>query len=264
MTSPFPGMDPYLEGHYFYDFYSTLFFEFKRLLARPLMPDYIIEIANDYYLENENNIELKNINTNLEFIKNNYDEKKEPQPNKSSQPVFKANNLTEEELEIYGRRIRKIQIRKRKDEKLITEIHILTPLSKDSPNRNVYLNKIKKLQENNVHILEIDLLRHGQRTIDHIIVKCSHYLVKLIRANERTPVLWAFSVKQRLPVVPVPLVFPHADAVLDIGKAMDRAYEMSQYQYALKYGGEPPGVGFSEEDGEWVRKRVDEFFQVKK
>lgn len=210
MTPPFPGMDPFLEGEYFNSFHGHLLNEIKRVLTRPLMPDYTIAFATDCFLENE-----------------------------------------EEKT------IQKIQIRSIKNEKLITEIHILTLEIKSNPSRNIYLNKIKNLQTNNIHILEIDLLRQGQRTLDNPVVNEAHYNVKLLRAKYKEPQVWAFTMKDPLPVVPVPLVFPHSDAVLDLRKAIEKVYEMGRYQYLLKYEETPPVPEFSEDDGKWLQKRLN-------
>jgi len=41
MSSPFPGMDPYLEGHEWMSFYSQYCTEIARLLAPKLRPRYV-------------------------------------------------------------------------------------------------------------------------------------------------------------------------------------------------------------------------------
>ncbi len=53
MASPFPGMDPYLEGGLWSDFHRTLILTMRRLIA-PQLPSQYFAIIKSYVVEDKN------------------------------------------------------------------------------------------------------------------------------------------------------------------------------------------------------------------
>ena len=82
------------------------------------------------------------------------------------------------------------------------------------------------------------------------------YYVTLSR-GERRPMaeLWAFSLRDPLPLIPVPLEPPDSDAPLDLQSAFDSVYEDAGYDYSLDYrrGTTPPLPSL---DAEWAAKLI--------
>ncbi len=135
---------------------------------------------------------------------------------------------------------------------LITAIEILSPVNKRSPGIEPYRKKRKRLQEAGVHLLEIDLLRRGQRIIRHNRLPHSHYLISLWRARSPGTEIWAINIKDPLPIVPIPLTSEDQDVVLDLGKVFKETYQTSRYEASIDYMERPPPPAFSKEEKQWM------------
>ena len=110
------------------------------------------------------------------------------------------------------------------------------------------------LYASGVHMLEIDLLRTGQRPSSyHALPKWAHYFVMLVRADQTKTQVWALTVRDKLPTLPVPLKSPDPDIRLDLGKALDDAANLGDYGESINYQEEPPLPAFTGEDCEWLQ-----------
>jgi len=93
----------------------------------------------------------------------------------------------------------------------------------------------QRLTQENIHLLEIDLIRRGERSIQHAQLPDSAYLVSLARALHRRIDCWAISLTDSLPVLPVPLQADDQDAILDLGLALRQAYTKACYDASIDY-----------------------------
>src|SRR5881409_3000772 len=75
--------------------------------------------------------------------------------------------------------------------RLVTSIEILSPVNKREPGLSKYRDKRRQLHAADVHILEIDLLRRGQRPLVHPRIPQSAYRITLIRAAARCADIWS-------------------------------------------------------------------------
>jgi hypothetical protein len=64
------------------------------------------------------------------------------------------------------------------------------------------------------------------------------------------------NVQDKLPVLPVPLLAPDPDAILELGKALDIIFERSLYHLSLDYTKTPAPPVFSESDLAWIDQIV--------
>ena len=247
MHSPFPGMDPFLEGHLWPDVHHGLAFVFKELIAPQVSPGYIVntEIYTLQDAEPEEDVGI--LYPDVEVLRR----VEEPagaaiSPSPATLSVPSVRNV-----EV---RIPVVEIRDRKKNKLITAIEILSPVNKRSPGLQPNIEKRNRLHAAGVHLLEIDLIRRGRRPFNHPYVPKSHYLVTLMRAGVGKTDVWAFNVQDTLPVLPVPLKSPDPDALLDLRRALDLIYERSLYQLSIDYQKDTPAPpAFSEAEMHWVR-----------
>src|SRR4029453_5934831 len=90
---------------------------------------------------------------------------------------------------------------------LVTAIEILSPTNKRAEGRMEYLVKRRRILLSTAHLLEIDLLRQGQRLPMHDPLPPAEYFVLLSRAENR-PIteVWPLALRDPLPTVPVPLL----------------------------------------------------------
>lgn len=108
-----------------------------------------------------------------------------------------------------------VEIRDRRTRELITVIELLSPANKKpGPDREQYLAKRRQVLASPVHFVEIDLLRGGVRMPLEDFIECDYYAM-VSRAEERPRAgVWAVSLADRLPEIPVPLrQFPTAPFV---------------------------------------------------
>lgn len=113
-----------------------------------------------------------------------------------------------------------VEIRDRANRQLVTAIEVLSPTNKRSEGYAEYLAKRRRLMVSSVHLLEIDLLRLGQRVPMRQPLPSAPYFVFLSRAPDRPIIeVWPVSLAEPLPVVPVPLLPGDADVPLDLQQA---------------------------------------------
>ena len=88
--------------------------------------------------------------------------------------------------------------------------------------------------------MEIDLLRGGQRLPTREPLAPADFYAFLCR-TERLPQVevYAWTLRDRLPVVPVPLSGDDPDVPLDLQAAFTTTYDRAGYDLEIDYRGEP-------------------------
>jgi hypothetical protein len=119
---------------------------------------------------------------------------------------------------------------------LVTAIEILSPTNKRADGRMEYLAKRCQILLSTTHLLEIDLLRQGRRLPMRDPLPPVDYFVLLSRAENR-PIadVWPLALRDRLPVVPIPLLPGDADVILDLQQIFTAAYDLLGYDLAIDY-----------------------------
>lgn len=138
---------------------------------------------------------------------------------------------------------------------LVTAIEILSPVNKRSAHeaRADYLRKRRELLRSAAHVMEIDLLRAGERSPLDIPVPDAPYYVALSRADSRPSVeVWPIQLADRLPVLPVPLTEPDPDVPLDLGRVVASVYERGAYGAQIDYRLPPPAPALTGLESTWV------------
>jgi hypothetical protein len=132
-------------------------------------------------------------------------------------------------------RLRSVEIRDAAHNALVTSIELLSPVNKREPGLAQYREKRRQLYASGVHLLEIDLLRRGTRPFTHPRLPPCAYLILLTRAEAAVTSLWPLSIRDPLPVVPVPLRAPDADVPLDLGHVLRAIYDEAAYDLSINY-----------------------------
>jgi hypothetical protein len=134
-------------------------------------------------------------------------------------------------------------------------IELLSPSNKrPGDDREQYLAKRRVLLRSDVHFVEIDLLRGWPPMPQGGRPECD-YSVMVSRAEERRAAgFWPIRLRERLPVVPVPLRAPDTAALVDLQEVLDRAYDGPGYERFI-YNGEPEPT-LDPADAEWARQFV--------
>jgi len=155
----------------------------------------------------------------------------------------------------------------RRGGRVVTVIEIVSPSNKSrGPDREAYLQKQAEVLESDAHLLEIDLLRAGERLAASPGLRAYlggesgrlHYLVHVSSVPERrlpAPVsqVYGFTVRDSLPRVPVPLLAGDAPVPLDLPGAFARTYDAGPFAKIVDYDAEP-SPPLDPEDAGWARE----------
>jgi hypothetical protein len=147
-----------------------------------------------------------------------------------------------------------VEIRDTASRQLVAVIEVLSPTNKRGEGRDEYLAKRRRVLLSTAHLLEIDLLRQGQRVPMLEPLPDAPYFAFLSR-EERRPLtdVWLIHLDQPLPEVPVPLLPGDADVTLDLQEALSNVYDVAGYDLLLDYS-KPPRVPLPPEEAKWAEQ----------
>jgi hypothetical protein len=216
-------MDPYLEGDLWQEFHETLAGTIRAQLLRRLPPRYVALLAKRYVM--------------YHIV---------------TEPVAEMAGPLPEEVPLLS-----VEIRDVANRILVTVIEILSPVNKLGKGVEEYKDRRESILRTKTHLLEIDLLRGGKRIELHGQPPPADYYIYLSRVQRRPYTqIWTVTLRQPLPVVPVPLLPPDPDVPLDLQGAVRDCFELVGYERLLDYSALPPPPPLSAEDAAWVRKKV--------
>jgi len=146
-----------------------------------------------------------------------------------------------------------LEVRDRRGRELVAVIELLSPSNKrPGEDREQYLAKRRELLRGAAHLVEIDFLR-GWPPMPAEGRPDGDYSVLVSRAGRRPAAeFWPIGLRQRLPVVPIPLRSPDDDARVDLQEVLHRAYDGPGYEHFIYDG--PPEPPLPPADAEWARQ----------
>jgi hypothetical protein len=246
MKSPFPGMDPFIEG-------SPYWADFHGHLVEALYQQIADTIPERYFVRNDTR----------NYIQMADDEEKDEHPfypdvaaHDSNPPrgrdrrsggegpvevrAFIADEHRERFVEVY-----EVDVN---EPRLVTVVEVLSPTNKrPGEGRDLYLRKRQSLMLGYVNLIEIDLLRGGQRMPMLDPWPDSPYVLMVARrdTNHRCKV-WRGHSDRPLPSLPVPLASPDPDLRIDLQPMVDAIGRRARYADLFDYS--KPAAGLSPEE----------------
>ncbi len=259
MPSPFPGMDPWLEQHWG-DVHTSIVTYCRDRLQSALPRDLRARVEERVYLEYERSENGRHVVPDVRIVEY-------PRSGPPRQETGAAATLVPTEPIVVIREDetvteRFIEIRDYSTGgRLITVIEVLSAANKErGRGRDMYLQKRSEMDAAQVHLVEIDLLRGGER-LDPAprealpATRSSPYLITVTRRVEKRARLhcevYPASMRERLPVIKVPLRPTDTDALLDVQAVIDDAYDRGGYDI-LDYR-RPPVPPLAGDDQQWVQ-----------
>lgn len=264
MPSPFPGMDPYIEACGLWeDFHKHLIEQMSWQLSAAAPERYVVRTGVRSYLvlvQSEGkkehaflpDVSVVTPRSRKKGGKRGGTAVAEP-PVQNKPHVLRA--FIEEEyreafVEIYetGPEMR-----------LVTSLEVLSPSNKrpNSEGWNLYLRKRQSLLLDRVNLVEIDLLRGGQRMPMLDPWPNSPYVLMVARARKTDACLvWEGHFQKPLPDIPVPLAKPDADLSLSLQTLLDAIYRHYRYEQSIDYGRELTLPMTPDEADWWQKVRV--------
>jgi hypothetical protein len=258
MPSPFPGMDPYLElPRRWPDFHNDLAAEIRTALNSVLDPRYVASLTSSVAYEAVEIAPRRFIQPDVVVLRSPTLSEEAPVAVATLAPAPVESAIPwEVPLMLY-----RVEIITTDAEQLVTVIEILSPANKRPGHETTleYRRKRRDLFRSSAHLMEIDLLRAGERPPLEEPVPTAPYYVMLSRAERRPRVeVWPIALSERLPVLPVPVLEPDPDVPLDLGAAVASVYERGAYARKIDYNQPPPPPPFSAEEAAWVDTLLQE------
>lgn len=262
MPSPFPGMDPYLEGEMWHEFHERLANQISSRLMPLLAPRYVALPAKRYGLNRPvfgifglpseqvfyPDVHIVAAANVVPVVPPTAPPTRPGTDAAVAAPTVELPSPTLEEVPLLS-----VEIRDVAERRLVTLIEILSPVNKQGDGAREYNERRMELLRTRTHLLEIDLLRGGQRIQLLGEPPPAAYYVYLSRTERRPNTQgWPISLRERLPIVPVPLLFPDPDVPLDLQAAVRSCFDLVGDERLLDSSGPPPPPELSEEDVRWV------------
>jgi len=253
--SPFPGMDPYLEGELWQEFHDRLANQISAQLMPLLQPKYVALLNKRYVIDHSGLGIVAGPPRRAIYPDVHVTQVREAALSYQTvtTPAAELISPLPEEIPLLG-----VEIRDVANRRLVTAIEILSPVNKKGQGFEDYVEKRTDLLQTDTHLLEIDLLRGGQRIplVGGELPPAPYYIF-LSRSNRRPHTeVWPVQLRDPLPVIPVPLLPPDPDTPLALQQAIESCFELVGYQRLLDYSQPPPPPPFNAEDLAWVEEIV--------
>ena len=160
MPSPFPGMNPYLEQEdAWHDFHESFMPRVRDVISAQVDPHYIVKIDEHIFIH-ELSAEQRRFLGRADISVAQGSPAVSGRSTASALAAPAEGFLPAVDIE----RLAFLEIRDRRNRQLITLIELLSPANKRSGgDRDQYLAKRHAVLASSAHLVEIDLLRGGQR-----------------------------------------------------------------------------------------------------
>jgi len=250
MPSPFPGMNPYLEqADTWEDFHQRFITHAAAMLSGLVGARYLVKIEVRVYLHELPAEERRYFGRADVGVTG----PAEARPAVATVPATAPVQLALPAVDMERRSW--LEIRDRRNRHVVTMIEVLSPANKTpGPDRDDSLRKRTVIFENRIHFVEIDLRRGGERPRPRELPPCAYYVL-VSRLKDRPQLgMWPLSLRDRLPVIPVPLAAPDPDVLLDLQAVLDRTYDAADYGKYIY--GERPEPPLSPEEEAWARPLI--------
>ncbi len=250
MPSPFPGMDPYLEGSLWTAFHATFAIEIVRQIAPQLRPRYLALPVERVVFEEVTDVAVTtaSLYPDVSVVSSSLP----PESTTGGASPVLAPPLQMATVVPQAVPHVSIEIRDVAQRRLVTAIEIVSSTNERGEGRAEYLAKRRRLLLSSAHLIEIDLLRGGERVPMQQPLPPAHYFVVLSRAEKRPLVdVWPLTLRDRLPIVPIPLLAGDDDLPLALRAAFDATYDLLGCDLLIDYR-QPPEQPLSDEDAAWV------------
>jgi hypothetical protein len=273
MPSPFPGMDPYLEAsHLWPDLHDALAAEIRNQLNSALPAPYYaqLEMRPEVGIV-EGTEKRRRIGPDVSVARSSFSTGEAAAvailegARKTTSPSKKLTFASEPSRHAY------VEVRDSSlSHALVTLIEIASPANKKhGRDRRLYLQKQQQVLDSNASLIELDLLRTGDRLLSNpflqeavdFMTPAPDYLVLVNRAWQRVGASLDYEVfpillSELLPCIPVPLREGQEETPLDLQYAFQRAYDGGPYRRGAVDYDKPPQPPLAGEWAAWAEEKV--------
>ena len=251
MSSPFPGMNPYLENP---ELWSEVHHRLITAIAMPLLHQFVLKyrvaIEKRTYLGDIEDSVLVGIPDVAVTTKKNTSTQ-----NKTTTATLPVQGesvtvklpVPEEKKEAY------LEIREVATGYVVTTIEVLSPTNKRTgKGRDAYEEKRRDVLSTPTHLVEIDLLRAGKPMQILSEIPSTDYRILVARGNRRPLAeVFGFNLKQEIPQFLLPLKSEDNEPLVDLQSLLAQVYEQADFDLAIDYSIEPVPA-LNSEDKIWA------------
>ncbi len=265
MPTPFPGMDPYLEHPQLWpSVHFGLISAVWTDLAQRLSPRYIVSAEERMYITSvEPNSFLGRADVSVSGPRLSEPAPAwvtlapvAPPPPAPAAPMPLVVRLPARDIVTE----RYLEVRDAEFGHVVTVLEILSPGNKrpGSVGYHEYLTKRDALLASATSLVEVDLLRAGERPPLGEAAPESDYRL-LVHRGWRPGVadLYAFGLRDAIPIIPIPLRQGEDEPLLDINSLLHTLYDQAVYSLRIHYD-QPPTPPLAEADAAWATEVVEQ------
>jgi hypothetical protein len=236
MASPFPGMDPYLENQDLWrSFHHHLAEDIVNVLNAALSDRYFADVEIHTTVE-ELDIATKTVYPDAVVV----EIAPHARPSTSAAIAIPEAPIQRTATVTAPTKLRAVRVYETASRHLVTSIELLSPVNKRGQGLEKYRQKRRRLLLSDAHLIEIDLLRGGQRPGWEVNEPAldTDYVLLVNRADageRRVSHIWPVALNEPLPILPVPLLPPDPDVPLDMAFIQKNIYARAVYSRRIDY-----------------------------
>jgi hypothetical protein len=246
-------MDPFLEFQEWEDFHSRFNTAISDALSPRLAPRYVVRVERRVYVESPGDSDSLFRRPDVSVLwtgETAGGTAVAAEPAAFLEPFECELPMPEERQETY------LLVRLRETMEVVTVLETLSPANKrpGGDGHREYLQKREEVLQSPSHLVEIDLLRGGARLpMRRPLPPADYYAIVSRRQRRRRAAGYGWTIRDRLPTIPVPLKPGDPDVPLDLQAVFTSVYDRARYDLSLDYGlGLQPPLG--DDDSAWVRR----------
>ena len=233
--SPFPGIDPYLEGqNLWHDFHPAFIAALRDALSDRLPDPYVARIDERLNLMEYTVESARAFRPDFAVVREGPGparaERSEPGGTATLEPTTIPLKFLEEHRET------SLEIWHGPDRRLVTAIELLSPSNKSGAGHRDYLAKRNALIRQEINLVELDFLVAGRRPPMEAPLPAGDYFAFVAPGDRRPDCdVYAWTVRDRIPVIPIPLLPPDPPINVDLGPIFAGVYARARYGRSIDY-----------------------------
>ena len=257
MSSPFPGMDPYLEDPAFWpDFHHEFISAWRGVVRRGLPPTYDARLDVQIKLIDVSAETSRLVRPAVTVVHGG-----PPRPDTRGTEVGATVSPVTLPLPMVEEEVREawIEILHVPDQSVIAVLELLSPRNKMGEGRAEYLAKRRAVLRQGIHLVELDLLVGGERIAPPFELPRGDYFAIVARGDRLGECqVYPWTVRDRLPTIRIPLKPGDSEAVVNLQEAFETAFERGGYGAQVDYA-TPPSAPLAEADIRWAAEYARSF-----
>jgi hypothetical protein len=250
-------MDPFLEVQEWDDFHATFNTALRDAIFPYVAPRYVVRVQRRVYLETPGDDRPSYRQPEVSVLWSGEGAGRSAMAGGSAttlEPFECELPMPEERSETY------LEIRFQETMEVVTVIETLSPSNKRAggTGRREYLEKRDAVLQRQANLVELDFLRGGVRLPSVTpLPRADYYAIVSRRWRRPMAAVYAWTIRDRMPPISVPLKKEDGDVSLDLQSVFNTVYELAHYELTVKYDMElqPPVDGG---DARWVHEQCSQ------